>query len=285
VAFQAIGRATLSQLCASAEILRDRPGPDGVHQLRVALRRTRVLLKLFKPLSADPAARDLDRDLKWLAGELDTARDLDVLVADIWRPACEQEPGPGAAAFGRALLAAQTGAYLRMEVALESARARALLLETAAWLEAGLWTSNPDLAAVRDGRATIFAARTLDHRRAALVKQGRHLKVLDHEARHRLRLKGKTLRYAAEDLAGLFPDHPRRLQQFVAATRGLQDALGRLNDWRGRAGLAHDVALTHGDAEAAFAAGRLTAGDGDEARMLDEACKARDAFADARAFW
>lgn len=283
-ALQAVGRAALSQLCASAEALRDRPGPEGVHQLRVAARRMRALLKVFKPLSAKPEARDLDRELKWLAGELDAARDLDVLVADIWRPAAKQEPTESVAAFGRALLAAQANAYLRMEAALESPRARALLLETAAWLEAGSWTTAPGLAAVRDAPAPAFAAKVLEHRRHVVAKKSAHLADLDPVARHHLRLKGKTLRYAAQDLAGLFPDHPKRIERFVDATKTLQDALGRLNDLRVRPDLAHDVALASGEPEAAFAAGRLTAG-GDEAALMDQAEKARDAFVDAKAFW
>ena len=283
-ALQAVGRAALSHLCASAEALRERPGPEGVHQMRVALRRARVLLKLFKPLSADPAARALEDELKWLAGELDAARDLDVLVADVWRPAAEDEPGEGTAAFGRALLAAQTKAYLRMEAAMESARARALLLETAAWLEAGPWASDPDLAETRDQPAGPFAAAVLDHRLRKVLGKSAHLADLAPEARHGLRLKGKTLRYAVEDLAGLFPDHPKRIERFVEATKALQDGLGRLNDLRGRAALAHEVALAHGEPEAAFAAGRLTAG-GDEAALLESAEKARRALAHAKTFW
>jgi len=283
-ALQAVGRAALSQLCGNVEALRERPGPEGVHQLRVAARRMRALLKAFRPLTTGPEALALDGELSWLAGELDTARDLDVLIAEVWRPASADSQAQGAAAFGRALLAAQASAYLRMEAALESARGRALLLEAAAWLEAGSWTAAPDLAAVRDGPAPAFAAGMLKHRRHGLVKKSAHLEDLDPPTRHRLRLKGKTLRYAAADLAGLFPEHPRRAERFIEATKALQDALGHLNDLHVGPELARSIALASGEPEASLAAARL-ARSGDETRLLRQACKARDAFADAKVFW
>lgn len=283
-ALQAVGRTALSHLCGSAELLRERPCPEGVHQLRVAVRRMRALLKVFRPLSSEPAVRALEGDLRWLAGELDTARDLDVFIADVWRPALQDEIGQGSAAFGRALLAAQARAYLRMEAALESARSRTVLLEAAAWLEVGHWLSDPALAAIREQPATAFAATILEARTQTLRRQAARLETLDPEARHRLRLKGKTLRYVAEDLAGLFPDHPRRVERFITATKALQDALGQLNDLATRPELARQVALAHGEPEAAFAAGRLTA-EGGEAQLLRAARIARDLFVDAKPFW
>jgi triphosphatase len=54
-ALQALGRAALDRLCAAAEALRTRPGPERVHKLRVAARRFRALLSTFKALAADPA--------------------------------------------------------------------------------------------------------------------------------------------------------------------------------------------------------------------------------------
>jgi len=283
-ALQASGREALTHLCASVDALRDRPGPEGVHQLRVAVRRTRSLLKSFKPLAADAAARSLALELKWLAGELDAARNLDVFVADVWRPASEAEPAQDLAAFGRALLEAQTQAYLRVEAALESPRQRALLLETAAWLEAGAWTTDAGLVETRNRPAAGFAAEILGHMRQVVIEGGEHLEDMEPEARHRLRLKGKTLRYAAEDLAGLFPEHPRRVERFVAAAKALQDALGDLNDRAARARLAREVATAHGEPEAAFAAGRLIAV-GDDAALLGRARKAHAALGAAKIFW
>lgn len=283
-ALQAVGRAALSQLCGNAEALRERPSPEGVHQLRVAARRMRALLKAFRPLSAGPDAKAIDAELKWLSGELDLARELDVFIADVWHPASHCLQTKGATALGRALLAAQAKAYLRMEAALFSPRTRALMLETAAWLETGAWTSAPDLASDRDHVATDFASALLDHLRTGLVKKSEHLDRMNAEARHRLRLKGKVLRYAAADLSTLFPDHPKRTHRFIEAAKALQDGLGRLNDLHVRSGLVEGIALASGDTEAQLAAANLTDG-ADEAALLRDACKARKAFVQAKPFW
>ncbi|MGR4865583.1 CYTH and CHAD domain-containing protein [Caulobacter sp. LARHSG274] len=301
-ALQALGRAALGRLCAAAEALRARPGPERVHKLRVAARRFRALLSTFKALAGDPAARQVKAELKWLADELGTARNLDVFIADVWRPAAEgqgapepagAEPDPAAqdealalAAFGKALLAAQTEAYARAEAAVDSARFRALAIDAAAWLEAGPWTTDRRLAKRRDKPAAVFAAKALDKRRRRIRKDGRDLAGLSPEDRHHLRIRGKKLRYAVEDLGGLFPDHPKRLARFVEATKHLQDALGLLNDLAVREALARDVALACENPQAAFAAGRLTAGGPDrEAELLADAQGAYVTFAEARRFW
>ena len=300
-ALQALGRAALDRLCAAAEALRARPGPERVHRLRVAARRFRTLLSTFKALAGDPAALHVRAELKWLADALGAARGLDVFIADVWRPAVErqtaQEPSedPGEAvqdearalaAFGKALLAAQTEAYAKADSAVDSARFRTLAIDAAAWLEAGAWTTDARLKKRREKPAAAFAAKALDKRRRRIRKDGRDLISLSPEDRHHLRIRGKKLRYAVEDLGGLFPDHPKRLAGFVEATKDLQDALGLLNDLAGREALAREVALSCDDPEAAFAAGRLTAGGAEhEAELLADAQGAYVSFVEAKRFW
>lgn len=302
-ALQALGRTALCRLCAAGEALRTRPGPERLHALRVAARRFRALLSTFKALAGHPDARHVMAELEWLAGEMDAARNLDVFIADVWRPAVENPPAreqaaPDApetaaqdearalAAFGKALLAAQTQAYTRADAAVDSARFRGLAIDAAAWLEAGAWTTDRRLEKRRDKPAADFAAKALGKRRRRIRKDGRDMAALRPEERHHLRIRGKKLRYAAEDLGGLFPGHPKRLARFVEATKTLQDALGLLNDQAGREALAREVALSCDDPEAAFAAGRLTAGASDrEAELLADAQGAFVTFAEAKRFW
>ncbi|MBO9707248.1 MAG: inorganic triphosphatase [Caulobacter sp.] len=290
-ALQALGREALDRLCAAAEALAERPGPERLHRLRVAARRFRALLKIFKPLASAPDARHVKAELKWLANTLGPARELDVFIADVWRPAAEAEAAApedaeALAAFGRALLEAQTAAYAKALAAVETSRYRALALEAAAWLEAGTWTTDASLAKDRERPAGAFAARFLDKQRRKLRKGGRHLARLEPFERHRLRIRGKVLRYAAQDLAPLFPDHPKRVEAFGEAISRLQDALGALNDLAAREALARSVSLSCEDPKAAFAAGALTAGFAEhEAGLLDEAQAAHDAFAEAKRFW
>ncbi|MET3666566.1 inorganic triphosphatase [Caulobacter sp. 1776] len=281
-ALQTLGHAALAHLCAVLEALRGRPEPDGVHQARVATRRLRALLKIFKPLAQDQAARNLDAALDWLAGEFDAARDLDVFVGDVWAKAAAGAAFAGRDDFERALKAARANAYLRMEAALESPAARDVLLEAAAWLEAGAWTTDPALAKLRDGRADAYAAEVLDHRREQVRKGAKRFDALDAHRRHRLRLKGKTLRYAAEDLGALFPEHPKRAEHFVEATKAVQDTLGALNDRSVRQDLVTTIA--HGDQALAQAAARVVLA-GDESDLLDAAREALKDLVDAKPFW
>lgn len=281
-ALQALGQAGLTHLCAGLEALREGPEPDAVHQARVATRRLRALLKVFKPLTGDEAAQRLDEELDWLAGEFDAARDLDVFVGDVWAKQAAGVSFAGRDAFERGLKAAHANAYLRMEAALESPRTREVLLEAAAWLEAGPWSTDPALADLRDGRAAAFAAQVLAHRRKQVKTRAKRFGDLDAHARHKLRLKGKTLRYAAEDLAPLFPEHPKRAALFIEASKAVQDLLGDLNDRNVRQALIE--AATHGDGTLARDAARVILAD-DEDELLKAAGKALDDLLDAKPFW
>lgn len=286
-AVEAIGRACLMQIAANRAALRRVPGPEGVHQLRVATRRLRSTLSTFKAVVADQELEALKTELKWLAGELDEARNLDVFIGDIWRPeAREHHDRDGMAAFGKALLSAQTTAYQRVAAAIESTRFNRLMLTAAAWLQAGPWTQDdaPN-APLRDGGARVFAAEALRRRRRKILKDGKALRKLDAEPRHQLRIQAKKLRYAAEDLAPLFGHH-RRQARFIAGVKALQDSLGALNDLAFSTNLAAGVAVGAGLPEAAWAAGRL-AGERAvrEADLLDEAARAYDGFKAAKPFW
>lgn len=285
--FQSLAGAGLAHLAAAAESLRASPGPEGVHQVRVAVRRLRAHMAVFKPVIDGPGRTDIKARLKWLAGELDEARDLDVFIADIWRPAAEaHHDRPGMAAFGRALLAAQTRAYRRAAAAIDSAAFRRLLLDATAWVQLGDWTTAETNAPLREASGCAFAADRLTRRRRRVVHGGRHLAKLDRPARHQLRIQAKVLRYAVEDLGGLFRDHPRRRERFAAALKALQDSLGTLNDLAFGETLARTVALASDDAGAALAAGWLTGERSTHEAVLLEAARADlKVLARIRPFW
>src|SRR5258706_272871 len=95
--FRAIGFACLHHLAANrAEVLKD--DPEGIHQMRVGLRRLRAALSLSKPLIEGAEFEAIKKDLKWLTGELAPARDFDVFVAKAIAP-MEEHPPAGLAAL------------------------------------------------------------------------------------------------------------------------------------------------------------------------------------------
>jgi CHAD domain-containing protein len=68
----------------------------------------------------------------------------------------------------------------------------------------------------------------LGRRDARVRKRGRDVPTATPEARHRVRIAAKKLRYAAEFFASLYP--AKRVARYVAALQDLQDILGALND-------------------------------------------------------
>ena len=281
-AFQAIGRSCVDQLQANQRAVLQTRTPEAVHQMRVALRRWRTALAVFRTLFADKGA-GIRCDLEWLAGELDEARDLDVFSAGVMASSGVAKSHPEAfAALEVAVSRAKAEAYDRAAAAIGSDRYRKLLWEGARAIEA-LAPSLPDGDALPS--AHDMARRALRHQRRAIKAAGARLSKLDPVARHRLRIRVKKARYTAELFGDLF-GHPKRQGRFGRALKGLQDALGELNDIH----VAEDLALRlaqHADApEAGFAAGLIVSARApSEAALLTLATKAYERFGGAEAFW
>lgn len=217
-AFQAIAGACLRQFRLNEDLLLRTEDPDALHQARVALRRLRSALSIFKQVVADARFEHLRTELRWLAATLGGARDLDVLIAR-----SGDQP---------VLVEARTQAYAQVAEALASSRTRLLMLDLAEWLAIGAWrTAHADPGAVAEP-ADRFATAMLDRLRRRLKKRGKRLRKLDDEGRHQVRIEAKKLRYTAEFFAGTFPrpKRARRARRFIDAMQALQGHLGDLND-------------------------------------------------------
>ncbi len=297
-AFQAIARACLYQLVANRPAMQF-GDPEGLHQVRVALRRMRAAISLFSDILADPQTEQIKTELKWITGELGPARELDVFVKRVVKPVADGNPdGPGMAVLAKELRDKREDAFARAQAAIESARFREVVLATAQWIESGDWTRNADdlVRALRERPISGGAADELRRSRKKILKRGARLKEIDPPRRHKLRIQAKKLRYASEFFAGAFPGKKerRRQKKFVAALETLQDALGDLNDIAVHETLTQRIVdgqepggkRRRGRAKKAFAAGRLSGRE--EARIvsvLGDAERAYDVFAKAKPFW
>ena len=287
-AFQSVARACLRQITTNAERLRYRASPEVIHQLRVGLRRLRSLITSFKQVVADARLPAIKAELKWLTGELDAARNLDVLLQGDYRAAVQlKEDAEGLKGLGARLRGARRMAYVRAAGAVETERFRRLLVDLLVWIETGPWTVAEKMAARRERSISRFAADELSSRRRKIARRGRHLRDLDPAARHKLRIEAKKLRYAADAFAGVY-ERPKRARAFIEALKLVQDALGDLNDIAVGERLAHEAAVIPGAAEtdSAFVAGRITGAQ--HARispLTDRAEAALAAFRDAKSFW
>jgi triphosphatase len=233
-AFLAIAGACLAQITANARVLRGARRPEAVHQLRVGLRRLRTAVGLFEAMLTDERLAPMKAELKWITGELNDARNLDVFIAETFRPFAAAKPAaPGLSGLAAALLASQTRAYDRAEAALRNPRFGQLTLEIAAWVETGAWRGDDEStrASLRLRPARALAAEVLGKHHHKIVKQGRKLADLDPAARHHLRIRAKKLRYAGDFFASLYDGKAaRRLIRLTKALGGFQDGLGALND-------------------------------------------------------
>ena len=238
---------------------------------------------------ADARLPAIKAELKWLTGELDAARNLDVLLHGDYRAAVAQKAdAEGLKGLGARLRGARRMAYARAaarggERALPPPAARPADLDRDRALDRR--RERPPHARERPIRR--FAADELEQRRRKIARRGRRLRELDPHARHKLRIEAKKLRYAADVFAGLF-GRAKRARAFIEALKAVQDTLGELNDIVVGERLAHEAAASPGRAEtdSAFVAGRITGAQ--TARigpLTDRAEAALKAFADAKAFW
>ena len=294
-AFRVIAHNGLRQLAANEPaVLEGRA--DALHQMRVGLRRVRAAMSLFRHIVADPESERIKAGLKWLAGTLGPARDLDVFLADVLIPLRSEHPDhPGLGDICHDIEVRRLRAYADAVTACRSDRYQEVLLDTMEWIESGPWRTGEDplLRTRRDQPIKALAVDELSRRRRKIVKAGKHLRDRSVEERHELRIRGKKLRYATEFFAEVFPGkrNARRRDALLTALKDLQEALGGLNDIATREQLAEKIAAeSRGDEQSnrkrAFAAGMIVGRQhARHAALLDAAERAYTNIADGKAYW
>ncbi|MGH3761272.1 CHAD domain-containing protein [Actinophytocola sp.] len=244
--------------------------PEGVHQMRVAVRRMRAALKA----SGEPEFAAAQAELGWLGGILGRIRDLDVLLAHLRAQAADLPADERAAAerLLHGLVEERRRARRRMLDTLRGARYATLLTTLAA-----LVTAEVDGEPVRErvAQQALLDVVTKPHRKLAKAARALDDDPSDEDL-HALRIRGKRLRYAAE-LAE--PAGGKPVRRLIKATKEFQDVLGEHQDTvvaeaEVRRLLAEqtDADADGGvDADVVFVAGRLV----ERERTRRAACRAR----------
>jgi len=225
LAFAAIVRACLRQLVGSEAAALHAVDTEGVHQMRVALRRFRALVGAYRNQMDADCHAELSRELRWLQRALSPARDWDVFL-NYTLPPLRRRLGDEAA-LGQLATLAETkreAAYATVQEAIGSERYTLMLLRIGFWLDSGRWA---DPAAPLDRPCRRFADRLLAKRHRRLRKLGRRENLSEGEL-HRLRLLAKKMRYVADFFRSLYG--PKATADYIAALSELQDRLGSLND-------------------------------------------------------
>ena len=226
-ALAAIFRTCADQCAANHDAVLARADPEGVHQFRVALRRMRSALAVFRASLPQGDADWLKRKASRLIDLLGPARDWDVFIGETLAAVRAARPDDEtldvlAAAAGEE----RARAYEKAE-ALRAPEHTAFLLRFGRWIETAGWRAHAGRAAL-DRPLVSLAAPLLDKRHKRVLKRGRDFERLSDARLHRLRITLKKLRYAGEFFAAQFPDGKPRA--YIRALRRLQDDLGALND-------------------------------------------------------
>ena len=141
-AFTSIALACLQHFAANRDAVAA-GNVEGVHQMRVGLRRLAAAMSFFKPLLGDGESRRIKGELTWLLGELGPVRDLDVMIDESVAPLQrERIDGTAVTALKSELQTRRRTVFAQAKEAIGSARYRRTLRATALWITDGAWAAN-----------------------------------------------------------------------------------------------------------------------------------------------
>jgi triphosphatase len=231
-AIGAVINACLAQFTGNFPAFESGDAVNAVHQMRVAMRRLRSILKLFQrsfPCAEFTAFRNQAKQIATAMGE---GRNWDVfqqLLRDGPAAAFPEQPG-----FEPIFAAAEqyrTAGYDLIGKLLASPETTRFVLSLQAFVARRGWRNALSAEALSrlTQPALDFAAFSLNRMHGKLVKRGKNLHKLSPHHRHQLRIGLKNIRYAGDLFGGLF-ENRTQLRDFLRHTARLQDQLGAYND-------------------------------------------------------
>ncbi len=223
-AWQAL-RLRFAEFCWNEPGARAGLDPEYLHDMRVAARRMRAALRIFRgALSADFVER-ADRELRRIFADMGRVRDLDVSIA-LLRSRLSEARDSGVAGWVERLERRRRRAWNRLLRGFCSPRFEQFLR----FMEAAL-TAAPDRTAEASGADRRVGDTAPKILRRCFRKALESAFALDAEspesAFHEVRIRFKKLRYALELFADL---HPRATRKLCKELAEIQDVLGEFQD-------------------------------------------------------
>lgn len=224
-AFRDIVRAGLGALRANQPAAAH-GNAEGVHQMRIAIRRLRTVLKLFEPDLEPLGMAQWNVPLQNLGRVLGEARDWDVFCSETLaaQDAVLKDTAWGQA-FRQQAEEKRALAHEALRHVFHSSSFTTLLLGMTLWVE-------EEGSLLEGGRSTdslsARAPHLLDRMARKTHRRGRHIKRLSDEELHALRKSLKKLRYSAENFGALFPS--RAVKLYLKQCKRIQDLFGAYND-------------------------------------------------------
>jgi inorganic triphosphatase YgiF len=286
---RAVAHSCLAQISGNTAAARDGSDPEGVHQMRVGVRRMRSVFSVFRPVLPGEPTRLLRENLRWLARELGLVRDLDVFIGELLEPLFAVRDDAALKRLRDEAEALREERKQALREVLRSRRHTRLQLELGHWIARSAWREQvlSERSALLFQRADVFADGVLDRLHRKARKLGREAQTGPPAARHELRIALKKLRYASEFFRCLYPKKDAR--RYLRRLSQLQDLLGALNDLATASRVLADLLerVAPGDVGAHQRAAGFVEG---FAARQDELALARlagqwERFEDTRRFW
>lgn len=222
-------RSLLEEMLSNEAGVRDGADPEHLHDFRVAIRRSRSVLREAKRVLPRPVIEHVRQELGWLGRVTSVVRDLDVLLLALpeLEAALSAEHRAALGPLSRLLGEFQRAAHAALVADLDSERYARLVEEWAAFLDDPRADQPRPPDALRPARKVAATRIRKAHR--ALVRDGRRITASSPAAElHELRKDAKKLRYLLECFGGLYP--AELVGPIVKKLKGLQDVLGAYQD-------------------------------------------------------
>ena len=207
----------------------DQSDTEFLHDLRIAIRRTRTVVAAAKSTLPTAVLDDAREGFAWLVGPTGPARDLDVYLLewDHYTAPLGADVLPSLAPVRDLLERRRAEAHIDLEQALSSRRAADLMKRWTTWLNDPLAAGSGD---DEFGRLLGRVVATRIARAHGVVLNRGRLIGPDTPAEqvHDVRKDAKKLRYLLECFGGLLPEAPRK--RYVKTLKALQDNLGEHQD-------------------------------------------------------
>jgi inorganic triphosphatase YgiF len=290
-AFRHILRSCVQHWCANEAAALDGRDPEGVHQLRVAIRRLRSAFSVFNHLVKREERTRLSSEAKRIINSFGPARDWDVFSTELLAPIDAARPGdPDLARLLAAAQVERQHGYEAVRAEIGSHAYTRYLLQLRLWIEASGWREHATEQGAHwfDRPIVAFADELLAKRHRNARKLGRGFAKLAPAERHRVRIALKKLRYACEFFEGLY--RKKDTKPYLTSLKQMQDRLGHLNDVTVAGKLALrlvDQARTQPERESLhMAAGLVLGWYGKGVAVVEpEVIEAWHAFAHGTPFW
>ena len=228
---EVIFRSCVGQWVGNEAASYDGRDSEGVHQIRVSLRRARSALSMFKTVIGADQFEHWNGELRWLIQQFGPARDLDVFLEETLNGIETSLPDePSLAVLRDVAQEQQAAAYDHVRETIDSSRYARLLLEFSAWVNLRGWRRGADADRFMELHAPLpgLANELLAKRYRKAMKKGKNFGNLPWETRHEVRILLKKLRYGTEFMSQLFPEKAAR--RYAKHAAAIQDVLGYAND-------------------------------------------------------